>query len=129
MRTPRALILAILAGSLVIPPETSRAEVICGKERPLKPVRFVCGKLIDQSGGPVSGALVKVNRDGAAVATGTTDSDGKFLFPELKSGDYELAADFDGLRPFRSQIVVAKPERKCRHKLVVVMVLSYPDNC
>ena len=71
--------MAMLAGLLILPPKTSRAEAVCGKQRPLKPVRCVCGKLIDQSGGPVSGALVKVNRDGTEVATETTGLDGKFL--------------------------------------------------
>ena len=127
MTACRELILALLAGALALP--ASQAEVICGKEHPLKPVHCVCGKLVDQSGGLVSGALVRVNRNGAAVATGTTDADGKFLFRELKSGNYELTADSDGLRPFRSQIVVKKPKKKCRHALVIVMVLSYPDNC
>ena len=38
MRTRRELIVAIFAGLLVLVPETLRAEVICGKQRPLKPV-------------------------------------------------------------------------------------------
>jgi hypothetical protein len=41
MRTRRELMMAILAGLLVLLPETSRAEVIRGKARPLKPVRGV----------------------------------------------------------------------------------------
>jgi hypothetical protein len=129
MRTRRGLIVAILAGPLVLLPETSRAEAICGKQRPLKPVHCVCGKLIDQSGGPVSGAHVRLNREGAEFATVSTDADGKFLFRDVKSDKYELGADFDGFRQFRSPIVVTKPLKKCRHELVIVMVLPYPDNC
>ncbi|MGA2981318.1 MAG: carboxypeptidase-like regulatory domain-containing protein [Terriglobales bacterium] len=121
--------MAILAGPLVLLPETSRAEAICGKQHPLKPVHCVCGKLIDQSGGPVSGAVVRLNRKGAEFATVSTDADGKFLFRELQSDKYELAADFDGFRQFRSSIVLTKPAKKCRHGLVIVMVLTYPDNC
>jgi protocatechuate 3,4-dioxygenase beta subunit len=129
MRMRRELVVATLAGLLVLVPETARAEAICGKERPLKPVHCVFGKLIDQSGAPVSGALVRVNRDGAVVATGSTDADGKFRFRELKSGKYELTADLDGFRPFRSPIVLTKPAKNCPHGLVIVMVLPYPDNC
>jgi len=125
----RELIVAILAGLLILLPETSWAEVICHKERPLKPVHCVCGKLIDPSGGPISGVLVRLNRDGADVSAGSTGADGKFLFPEMKSGKYELAADFDGFRPFRSPIVLTKPAKKCRHELLIMMVLPYPDNC
>jgi hypothetical protein len=78
MRTRRGLIVAILAGLLVLLPETSRAEAICGKQPPLKPVHCACGRLIDRSGGPVSGALVRLNRGGAEFATVRTDADGKF---------------------------------------------------
>jgi Carboxypeptidase regulatory-like domain len=129
MRTRLGLIVAILAGLLVLLPETSQAEVICGKERPLKPIRCVCGKLIDQTGRPFPGVLVRVIRDGAEVATGRTDADGKFLFRGLKSGKFELTADFAGFEPFRSPIVLTKPAKKCRHELVIMMVLTYPDNC
>src|ERR1700687_393581 len=111
MRTPRGLIVAILVGPLILLPETLRAESICSKERPVKPVRCVCGKLIDQSGGPVSGALVRLNRDGAEVATESTNTDGKFLFRELKSGNYELAADSHDFLSFRSPIVLTKPAK------------------
>jgi hypothetical protein len=123
------LIVAILAGLLVLLPEASPAEVICGKQRPLKPVHCVSGKLIGQSGAPVSGVLVRLNREGAEFATVRTDTDGDFLFPQLKSDKYELAADLDGFEPFRSPIVLTKPAKTCRQELVVVMVLTYPDNC
>jgi hypothetical protein len=128
MRTRRGSIVAILSGLLVLLPETSRAEVICGKERPLKPVHCVCGKLIDQTGGPVSGALVRLNREGVEFATVSTDAEGKFLFRDLRSDKYELAAHFDGFEQFRSPIVLTKPAKKCRQE-IIVMVLPYPDNC
>jgi hypothetical protein len=115
--------------TLLILPAPSWAEVICGKVRPLKPVRCVCGKLLDQSGGPVSGALITLNQNGAPFTTASTDADGKFLFRELKPGSYELAAGLDGFLPFRSRIVVTKPVNTCRRELVIMMVLPYPDNC
>ncbi len=129
MRTRRELIVAIFAGLLVLVPETLRAEVICGKQRPLKPVHCICGKLIDQSGSPILGAVVRLNRDGAEAATGTADAAGKFLFREPKSGKYELAVDFDGFEPFRSPIVLKKPAKKCQHGFVIIMMMPYPDNC
>jgi len=45
----------------------------------------------------------------------------------MKSGKYELAADFDDFQPFRSSIVLTKPAKKCRRELVIVMMLHYPD--
>lgn len=123
------LMASTLVGFLLLLPGRSLAEVICGKERPLKPVRCVCGRLIDPSDTPVSDALVRVSRDGKEVATARTDADGKFQFPELKSGKYELVADSDVFVSFRSAITLAKPEKNCRHELVIMMVLHYPDNC
>jgi hypothetical protein len=107
----------------------AKAEVICDKVRPLKPVRCVCGKLIDPTGGPVSGAMVKVAKDGIDVATMKTDGDGSFIFGELKSGNYELTAHAEYLVPFQSPIVVAYPAKQCKHGLLIMLVTSYPDNC
>jgi hypothetical protein len=128
MTSTRNLCLLITVALLVVSGR-SWAEAICGKERPLKPVRCVCGKLIDQSGGPVSGGLVRLNQNGAPFATVSSDADGRFLFRELKPGRYELAGEFNGFRPFQSPITVTKPVNKCRRELVIVMVLPYPDNC
>ncbi len=118
-----------MAGLLLLPAGILWAEVICGKRPPLKPVRCVCGKLIDPSGAPVPDAIVKIIKDGTDLATVKTSSDGEFIFAELKSGSYELNAHVDYLLPFRSPIVVASPAKKCKRGLVIVLVLSYPDNC
>lgn len=107
---------------------TSRAEVICGKVRAFKPARCVCGKVIDPSGGPVSGVTVKVAKDGNLAAVRTAD-DGTFILDQLKPGGYELSASLGGLVPFRSRIVVANPAKRGRRGLVIMLVSSYPDNC
>jgi hypothetical protein len=128
MKKKRHPLATTLVGLLLIH-TPSRAEVICGKVRPLKPVRCVCGKLIDPTGGPVSGAKVTVIKDGIDLATKETDDHGNFIFDELKSGRYELSAHLPGLLPFRSPIVVAIPAKECKRGLVIMLVLSYPDNC
>jgi len=129
MKTKRAFFAATVAGLFLLPVGTSTAEVICGKARPIKPLHCVCGKLIDQTGEPLAGTSVKVVKDGTDLATIETGSDGAFIFGELKPGSYELTANFDGLKPFRSPIVVANPTRKCKRGLTIVLVLTYPDNC
>jgi hypothetical protein len=129
MKQKRRLFATIIAGILLLLAGTCRAEVICGKVPPLKPVRCVCGKLIDQSGGPVSGATVKIIKDKADLATVKTGVDGKFFFGELKAGSYELEANFDGFKTFRSPIVLVGPAKKCKRGLIIVLVLYYPDNC
>jgi hypothetical protein len=118
----------ILVGLLLI--QTAlRAEVTCEKVRPLKPVRCVCGKLIDPVGGPISGATVKIVKHGRDIATVKTATDGNFTFGELKSGNYELDADSDGFRPFRSPIVVSNPVKQCQRGLLITLVLPYGENC
>jgi hypothetical protein len=128
MRKKSHPLATILVGLLLIQ-TASRAEVICEKVRPLKPVRCVRGKLIDPTGGPVSGATVKVVKDGRDLAIVNTSGDGTFVFGELKSGSYELNAQADGLVPFRSPILVANPAKQCKRGLFIMLVLSYPDNC
>jgi hypothetical protein len=76
----------IMAGFLLLPTGTLWAQVSCNKEPSLKPVRCVCGKIIDQSGAPVSDATVKVTNDGQDLETAKTAGDGKFIFAGLKSG-------------------------------------------
>ena len=129
MKQKRHLLAMITVGLLLLHVQTSSAEAICEKVRPIKPLRCVCGKLTDQTGGPVLGATVKVIKDGIDLATVKTDGSGNFIFDELKSGSYELDARLEGLEPFHSQIVVANPAKQCRRGLVILLVTSYPDNC
>jgi hypothetical protein len=128
MKKKRYQIASILVGVLLIQ-TASRATVICGKVRPLKPVRCVCGELIDPTGDPIAGVTVKVIKDGRDLATKETDGHGNFIFGELKSGSYELSAQLEGFMPFRSQIVVASPVKQCTRGLSIMLVLGYPDNC
>ena len=118
----------MLAGTL-LPAGALSAEVICGKVPPLKPVQCVCGKLIDQTGAPVSGATVKVIKSGTDLATVKTADDGTFIFGQLGAGSYELNAYLGGFVRFQSPIVVTNPSRKCTRRLAIVLVTFYPDNC
>jgi Carboxypeptidase regulatory-like domain len=128
MRNECRLIAAMVIGLFLLS-GTTRAEAVCGKERHFKPVRCICGKVFYPLLSPVSGALVRVVQNGKEVATVKTAEDGRFQFPELKSGRYELAALFDGFRPFQSPIILKNASKQCRREVVVVLVLFYPDNC
>jgi hypothetical protein len=86
-------------------------------------------RLSPRPGTPVSGALVTVSQNGAEIAAAKTTEEGKFSFPELKPGKYELAAKFEGFRSFRSLITLKNPKNRRRRELVIVFVLPYPDNC
>ena len=119
----------IMAGVLLLPSGTLWADGVCNKKPPPKPVRCLCGRLIDQSGAPVSDATVKVIQDGKDLETVRTAGDGKFILAGLKSGSYELDAEAEGLMIFQSPIVVTSSSKKCKRGLVIVLATSYPSVC
>ncbi|MBZ5677847.1 MAG: carboxypeptidase-like regulatory domain-containing protein [Acidobacteriia bacterium] len=127
MELTRILLAAMLAG-ILLPAHQLSAEVICGKKLRLKPLRCVCGRLTDTTGGPVPGVVVRVLKNGAEVASVQSDQDGNFVFDELKPGNYELNAQPDGYLVFRTQIVVAKPEKRCRRRLAILLEVR-GENC
>jgi len=125
----KRILFAALIGGIVLTAHQLSAEVICGEELRLKPVRCVCGRLTNATGGPVSSVIVTVLKGGTEVASIKTGQDGKFIFDELKPGIYELNAQAAGYRIFRSSIVVAKPEKKCRHGLAIFLAAGNMESC
>ena len=119
----------VIVATVLLPLRLLTAEVICDKVLPLKPLRCVCGKLTDATGAPVPDAMVTVLKDGIEVAHMKSGQNGKFTFSELKPGSYELDARSAGYRPFRSPIVVAKPEKRCRHRLPIFLDTSGLESC
>jgi len=128
MERKRIFLAAIIAGTL-LPALQLRAEVTCPKQLRIKPVRCVCGRLTDPTGAPVSGVVVRVLKAGAGVASVNSDGDGKFIFEGLEPGNYELSAQLAGYLAFRTQIVVAKPEKKCKRKLAILLEIGGLENC
>lgn len=105
------------------------AEGVCPETPRLKPLRCVCGEFTNSTGGPVSNVLVKVLKDGTEVASMNSGEDGKFAFGELKPGSYELTAQAASYRTFRSPIVVAKPTKKCTHRLAIFLDIGGLESC
>lgn len=120
---------ARVAGGILVPVLLTRAEVICGKPLHIKPLRCVCGRLTDATGGPVSDVTVAVLRDGVEVAHLTTGPDGKFTFGELDSGTYDLNATAYGFRTLRTSIRVAKPDTRCRRRLEIYLDTGGLESC
>jgi 5-hydroxyisourate hydrolase len=60
-------------------------------------------------GRPAAGVTVELWRDGAVLATATTDPDGRISFGDVEAGEYELvfaAGDYFGERTFLDRIPV-----------------------
>jgi hypothetical protein len=84
----RALPAAILVVSLVITP-LLRAQ---------QPDATLTGTVTSPSGGGIANSVISVkNLNTGTVSTTQTDSAGRFVVPNLASGDYEVSASTDGL--------------------------------
>jgi Carboxypeptidase regulatory-like domain len=84
----RALPAAILVVSLVITPLLHAQQ----------PDATLTGTVTSPSGGGIANSVVSVkNLNTGAPSTTQTDSAGRFVVPNLASGDYEVSASTDGL--------------------------------
>src|SRR5579864_8473789 len=84
----RALPAAILVVSLVITPLLHAQQ----------PDATLTGTITSPSGGGIANSVISVkNLNTGTVSTTQTDSAGRFVVPNLASGDYEVSASTDGL--------------------------------
>jgi hypothetical protein len=113
---------------LTLAARTSHTQVYC-KEIRLKPLHGVCGKVIDQAGGPVAHATVTVLKNGVGIATAQTGEDGKFSVEGLNAGSYEILAEATGFPGFRFPVVVEKPAKICKRVLQVELRVGRMENC
>jgi hypothetical protein len=117
----------IIAGFL-LPVGPSRAEVRCEELR-LKPIRCVCGTVIDEMDEVVSGATVTVLKDGTEMAAVKTGVDGKFSFNGLKAARYELKVRAVGYRFFDFPIIVQNAAKKCKQVLEITLPAGGLETC
>ena len=60
----------------------------------------IMGVVADPAGGAIAGAMVTVdNVETGAKRSATTDSGGRFNFPQLKPGVYGVRAEAEGFQP------------------------------
>jgi Carboxypeptidase regulatory-like domain len=58
----------------------------------------ITGKIVDQSGATIVGAVVKLSRDGQSAGSETTsDEDGRFAFSRVPPGPFQLTVSSPGL--------------------------------
>jgi hypothetical protein len=71
-------------------------------------VASISGRIIDDSGAVVPGAQVAATRrDTSIVTTAITDAEGRFRFPYLKIGAYEIVASLQGFRDSTRQLTLS----------------------
>lgn len=70
-------------------------------------VASVGGRVVDASGATVPGAQVTAAQlDTNVVASGTTDQDGRFRFPYLRIGPYEITVSLSGFQDARRRLTL-----------------------
>lgn len=112
----------IVAAILLLLASTSSANIcVIGK---IKPLRHVCGIVVDQSAAPIPGAAVEILKDGAEIAVAQTGESGKFSFQPLAAGNYEIVVEASGFRNLRYKIVAAKPQTGCNKILRIQLALG-----
>jgi hypothetical protein len=128
MKRMRLVYATIIAGSLLLPMEQLSAEVTCAELR-LKPLRCVCGTIINEAGEVVPRATIRVLKGGTEIASVATGVDGKFAFSELKAATYGLWVGAEGFRLFEFPIVVQNPSKQCRQVLEIVLLAGGLETC
>src|SRR6266567_1188602 len=111
----RASCFAVVLASLLVSAPPITAD-ICVNEK-LKPLRHVCGHVVDLYGRPIANAKLKILRSGAEFETAETRDDGEFSFGRLDAGNYEIQAGATGFTMDRYPIVVVKPDASCKQAL------------
>ena len=100
------LTLCFLLGSLPAPARSQRVSDLSGnaasasQQDDRQASGSISGKVIDQSGASISGAVVKLTREGQALGQEVlSDDDGLFSFANLAPGPFQLAITFEGFAP------------------------------
>src|SRR5262249_27718193 len=80
-------------------PDSQRTEASSsGPQRPQLSAGSVTGKVVDQSGAQIVGALVKLTHEGKSPELEvTSDEDGRFVFYRVEPGDFRLTISSPGL--------------------------------
>src|SRR5205085_11047359 len=60
----------------------------------------ISGTILDQKGAAIAGATVTArNAETNQTRTTTTNAEGRYVFPEMRVGEYEIKADMTNFRP------------------------------
>jgi Carboxypeptidase regulatory-like domain len=125
MESIRRVLGVIVAGLLLLVTTAAlgASEVICNQTQ-LKPMRHICGIVIDATGSPVAHAKVAILSGETEVAAIETGQDGKFAFDGPKARSYDVRAQALGFQNFQFPIVLVKPGGRCKRALEVVLVTA-----
>jgi uncharacterized membrane protein len=121
MERTRALFVAVLGGLLLSLPGGAYATDCIAL--PIKPIRHVCGVVVNQIGERIPNAKVAVLKDGKELATVQTGADGKFSCERLDADRYDVRVEADGYITAQDSVVIVRPATKCNRGLLVSLSL------
>lgn len=122
----RTELLVVVVGVLLLAPARVLCTSVICNQKPVKPLRHICGIVIDESGTPFPRVRVTILKGASEVATVQTGDDGKFSFEGLKGANYELQAQKDGFHDFRIPVVLVKPRGRCTRALEILLSVARP---
>lgn len=65
---------------------------------------ILSGKVTDQNGAAIAGAIVKIESSSGMSKTTTTDANGEFAFPDLTGGSYRITFEKTGFEEFSQEV-------------------------
>jgi Carboxypeptidase regulatory-like domain len=96
----RSLAWLSLALSFCVAPGWSQTSTSRGQRAQPQPAGSIAGKVVDQSGIEIAGAIVKFSREGEPSRPDViTDGDGRFVFTHVAAGPFKLTVSSLGLTP------------------------------
>jgi hypothetical protein len=117
---------ALLA--FVLAMKSSTQADVCVFERP-KPIRHVCGLIVDSQTEPIGGAKVTLFKRGKELLTARSSEDGKFDLQKVPNGHYELLVEHQFFKWFRFAFIVTRTSDICTSQLRVEMATGIPHDC
>jgi len=118
-------LLSLLAFVLLI--EANAFAQTLGQEMPPKPSNTLRGKIRSVDGVTVNNAIVELRLGGGAMISQTvTRNDGDFLFPNLESGEYEVAVTVAGYDPTVQTARFYQSDRMNFAEVVTIEILIRP---
>ena len=114
---------SIIVGFLLLVPTELSHATTCTL-LPIKPIRYVCGIVLNQLGEPIPNAKVTILEGITELASVQTNNDGKFSFEQLKAGKYDILVQADFYKSARASIVLVRPATKCKRTLQVTLAVG-----
>jgi hypothetical protein len=103
-------------------PDSETPASASGPQQDRRQTGSVSGKIADQSGADIVGAVVKLTQEGKpSELEASSDEDGRFVFFKVDPGDFHLTISFPGLAPQHFSGTVRSGEQYATPLIILVI--------